>query len=113
LAHVPIRSAAQFTSKMSEGWLATLAAGTPQGSEAFHWREAFAYLRSGRPLTHGQLTAFAMNYGVTQERWLPSDAIGLVEDPFLADVRVTHGQFAIQDPLARVLAFAERLLTKA
>ena len=112
LAHVPIRSAPQFVAKIACGWLATLASGQLRGGESFHWREAFAYLRSGRPLTPGQLTAFAMNYGVAQDRWLPVDAIESVEDPFFADVQLMHEHFGIRDPLAIVLAVAERLLAK-
>jgi hypothetical protein len=112
LAHVPIRSAPQFIGKMAVGWLATLAAGNIQGAEAFHWREAYSYLRSGRPLTPAQLTAFTLNYGVAQDRWLPADAIALVDDPFLADIELMHGHFGIQDPLALVLTFAERVLAK-
>lgn len=112
LAHVPIRSASQFIAKIAAGWLATLASGTLQGGESFHWREAYAYLRAGRPLTPGQLTAFAMNYGVAQERWLPVDAIELVDDPFLGEIQLTLGHFGHCDPLAHVLAVAERLLSK-
>jgi hypothetical protein len=112
LAHVPIRSAPQFITKVAIGWLATLAAGKLQGGESFHWREAYAYLRSGRPLTPAQLNAFTLNYGVAQDRWLPVDAIELVDDPFLADIELIHGHFGIQDPLALVLAFAERVLAK-
>jgi Glycosyl transferase family 2 len=85
LAHVPVRSAPQFVAKIASGWLATVAAESLRGGESFHWREAFAYLRSGRPLTPGQLTAFALNYSIAQDRWLPSDAIETIDDPFFAD----------------------------
>jgi hypothetical protein len=112
LAHVPIRSAPQFIAKMASGWLATLASGSLQGGESFHWREAFEYLRAGRPVTPGQLTAFAMNYGVPNDRWLPVDAIECIDDPFLAPMQLTHGHFGIHDPLALVLAVVERLLAK-
>lgn len=111
LAHVPVRSAPQFIAKIATGWLATVATGSVQGGESFHWHEAFDYLRSGRPLTTGQLTAFALNYSIAQDRWLPADAIKTVADPFFADVELLHGHFGIQDPLALVLAVAERLLT--
>ena len=53
-----------------------------------------------------------MNYGVAQDRWLPVDAIESVEDPFFADVQLMHEHFGIRDPLAIVLAVAERLLAK-
>jgi hypothetical protein len=111
LAHVPVRSAPQFAAKIATGWLGTLATGAVAGGESFHWREAYAYLRSGRPLTPAQLTAFAMNYSISQDRWLPADAIEMVDDPFFADVKLMHTHFGIQDPLAMVLTVAERLLS--
>ena len=112
LAHVPIRSASQFTAKMANGWLANLAGGDIHDGKSSHQREAFEYLRSGRPLTRSHLLACAMNYSVPQNRWLPVDAIELIDDPFLADIRLTHDHYGIRDPLALVLAVAERLVKK-
>jgi hypothetical protein len=114
LAHVPIRSAAQFISKFATGWLGTLASGTRQGNESFHWRDGYAHLRAGRPLTAAQLTAFAMNYGVPQDRWLAVNEVELVEDPFLAEMELRHSAHCrTSDPLTLVLTVAEHLLTKA
>ena len=113
LAHVPIRSTPQFVAKMANGWLANLAGGDIQGGKSSHQREAFEYLRSGRPVTRSQLNAFAMNYGVPQNRWLPADAIELIDDPFLADIKLTHEHYGVRDPLALVLAVAERLVKQA
>ncbi len=53
-----------------------------------------------------------MNYSVAQDRWLPVDAIESLDDPFFADVQLMYGHFRIHDPLAIVLAVAERLLAK-
>lgn len=112
LAHVPIRSAAQFFSKFATGWLSSLASGTVKGAESFHWREAYAHLRTGRALTAAQLTSFAMNYGVPRDRWLPMEDIELVEDPFLAEMELRHSEHRrVHDPLALVLTLAERLLS--
>ena len=111
LAHVPVRTAAQFSVKIAIGWLATLASASFNGGDSFHWRDAFAYLRSGRPLTPQQLASFAANYGVRQEQWLPLDAIELIDDPFLAAVESSYGHLARTDPLAQVLEHAEKLLT--
>lgn len=112
IAHVPVRSAAQFATKIAVGWLATLASRAYGGLDSFHWKEAFGYLRSGRPLTPSQLTAFAANYGVPHERWLPIDAIDMVDDPIAASVDPVYAHLAHCDPLPIVLAHAERLLTK-
>jgi hypothetical protein len=103
LAHVPIRSARQFTTKIAVGWLASLNARDRKEGETFHWRDAFAYLRSGRPLTPQQLRAFAVNYSVATDRWLPLDAVELVADPFLAQFALRHAHRGIYDPLALVL----------
>lgn len=110
LAHVPIRSARQFTAKIAVGWLASLR--DRKEGEAFHWRDAFAYLRSGRPLTPLQLRAFAVNYSVAMDRWLPVDAVELVLDPFLAEFAVRHAHRGIYDPLALVLTYAESLMRR-
>jgi hypothetical protein len=112
LAHVPIRSARQFIAKFATGWLSAVASGTLQGGEAFHWREAFAHLRAGRPVDKLQLEAFALNYGVPRERWLPSTEIELLDDPFLANVELRYSQLKLDDPLAIVLNVAERLLAR-
>jgi len=110
LAHVPIRSASQFIAKVATGWLGTLASGTLEGEESFHWREAYVHLRTGRPVAAAQLADFAMNYGVPQDRWLRADDIELVEDPFLADMELRYSRHRTRDPLALVLTVAERLL---
>ena len=110
IAHVPIRSARQFTQKVALGWLSLLGAPERERNESLHWREAFEYLGSGRPLTPGQLMAFATNYGVPMARWLPTDAHELVEDPFLRDIPLRYQGGAATDPLAIVLRHAERLL---
>ncbi len=112
LVHVPIRSAPQFIAKFATGWLSTLASGSLEGGETFHWREAYAHLRTARPLTAEQLSAFAMNYGVPRDRWLAVDEIELIEDPFLAEMEIRHSRHSTLDPLALVLTVAERLLAK-
>jgi len=112
IAHVPVRSLRQFTTKIALGWLASLKTLDHAKAEAFHWREAFDYLRSGRPLSTLQLKAFAVNYSVPMDRWLPVDTVELVDDPFLADIRLRHSHRGIDDPLALVLAYAESLIVR-
>ena len=75
-----------------------------------HWQEAFEYLRSGRPLAPRQLEAFAFNYGVPMQRWLPTDAHMLVDDPFLRDVTLRYPRGATPAPLPLVLRQVERML---
>jgi hypothetical protein len=112
IAHVPIRSVPQFIAKFASGWLGALASGTIVGEESFHWRQAYAHLRSGKPVAAAQLAAFAANYGVPQERWLPVEDIALVDDPFLAPIELRHVPSGLQDPLPLILTVAERLLAQ-
>jgi hypothetical protein len=110
IAHVPIRSAHQFTAKVALGWLSNLRVPAREPNESLHWKEAFEYLRSGRPMTPRQLEAFAFNYGVPMERWLPTDAHALVEDPFLREFPLRYYKGETPAPLPLVLRQVEGLL---
>jgi len=110
IAHVPIRSAGQFTAKVALGWLANLRVPAREPNESLHWKEAFDSLRSGRPLTRRQLESFAFNYGVPMERWLPTDAHQLVDDPFLHDFALRYPRGAALEPLTVLLRQLEQLL---
>jgi hypothetical protein len=110
LAHVPVRSARQFTAKIAVNRLASLNVPEREQNESIHLREAYEYIASGRPLTPGQLKAFAVNYSVPMARWLPADAHVLQDDPFLADFALEYTREANLDPLALVLRVAERMI---
>jgi hypothetical protein len=113
LAHVPIRSASQYTSKFAVNWLSMLATGPVPDKQAVHWREAFARLRRGERPAESELELTAANYGLPREQWLPHQAITYVEEPFLADFALRYEQMGIRDPLALVLAQAERLIASS
>ena len=66
--------------------------------------------RSGRPLTRRQLESFAFNYGVPMERWLPTDAHQLVDDPFLHDFTLRYPRGAMLEPFPQLLWQLEQLL---
>lgn len=109
IAHIPVRSAAQFTAKIAVGWLSCLV--QPDRSEqlSYHWRDAFALLSSGRQLTPGLLTAIAANYGSVDVQKFESAEVELVDDPFLAEFSNRHDGVGRTDPMALVLRCAERL----
>ena len=113
LAHVPIRSVSQYTSKFAVNWLSMLATGPVPDKQAVHWREAFARLRRGERPAESELELTAANYGLPREQWLPHQAITYVEEPFLADFALRYEQMGIRDPLALVLAQAERLIASS
>jgi Glycosyl transferase family 2 len=109
VAHVPIRSASQFTRKIAIGWLAHLAAKRDNPSLSFHWGEAYAMLASGKHFSVDDLNAFAANYSIPSAQWVSPDPATWIDDPFLADVALRYTRLARGDVLATVLMFAERL----
>ena len=93
LAHCPIRSAAQFASKVRHGWPALKAAGGAGITIAYHWRDFHAELERGIELSDEWLRVVAANYSYPREMWVPADRIELVEDPVrLRDVRGPRGR---------------------
>jgi hypothetical protein len=109
IAHVPVRSAAQFSAKIAVGWLSCLTQPGRSEQLSYHWRDAFAMLRSGRKLTPELLTAIAANYGASDVQCFESAAVDLIDDPFLAEFSNRHDDVGRTDALALVLRYAERL----
>ncbi|MGH8851406.1 MAG: glycosyltransferase family 2 protein [Casimicrobiaceae bacterium] len=109
IAHVPIRSAAQFSAKIAVGWLACLVQPDRPERLCYHWAQVFALLRAGRPLTPQLLTAIAANYGRVDPAAIGAGEVELTDDPFLADFRNRHDGVGRTDSLALVLRYAERL----
>jgi len=108
VAHVPIRSAAQFKAKMAVGWLACLMQHDRHPSLCYHWCKAYADLREGKPLTPETLSRLAGTYGLAEGEPEPQ-TIDLVDDPFLADISLRYHGAARVRPFALVLQFAEQL----
>jgi len=109
IAHVPVRSATQFSAKIAVGWLSCLVQPGRAEQLSYHWRDAFALLSSGRQLTPELLTAIAANYGAAGMAGVESTAAEQVDDPFLAEFSNRHGGVGRTDALALVLRYAERL----
>jgi hypothetical protein len=109
LAHVPIRSAGQFTAKVAVGTLARRLAAIPDKGISFHWEEEFDALLAGQALTRERLTAIAANYSVRPERRLAPSQVRWIEDPFIADIALLYTPQRPPNPLARILAFGERV----
>ena len=108
VAHVPIRSAAQFKAKMAVGWLACLMQHDRHPSLCYHWCKAYADLRAGKPLTPETLSRLAATYGLPEGEQEPQ-TIDLVDDPFLAEISLRYQAAARVRPFALVLQFAEQL----
>lgn len=109
IAHVPIRSAEQLTSKVAIGWLAHLAAKRGNPALSFHWGEAYAMLADGKHFTIDGLNAMAANYSIPRGEWEASDPAAWIEEPFLASIALRYTQLAHGDAFTTVLKFAELL----
>jgi hypothetical protein len=109
VAHVPIRSANQFTGKIAVDWLAHLAAKRDNPLLSFHWGEAYAMLAAGKCFSVDDLNAIAANYSIPREQWGAIDPATWVDDAFLADISLRYARLGQGDAFATVLRFAERL----
>lgn len=120
LAHVPVRSAAQFSAKFMVRWLARLVAPERHRLLGRQWLKAYDELLGDRVVTPDmlaratlppeKLTQLAMTYGLTRaER--AAGSFRLVDEPFLADVTIAYPELAKPDPLALVPQIARRLET--
>jgi hypothetical protein len=109
MAHVPIRSVAQFTAKIAVGALAVRLADLADKTLAFHWHEEFEALVAGQPLTPARVATIVANYSVPPERRLALENVEWVDDPFVGDLALRYTPRAEPNALARVLAFGERV----
>ena len=110
VTHVPIRSAGQYTSKFSVGYLSRLLAGVPESDIAHRWKREYAAILSGAKPTVDDLEALVANYDARDAERTDPAAIRWIDDPFLAE------EFALRytpatpvNPLARILGFGERV----
>ncbi|HET9764005.1 MAG TPA: glycosyltransferase family 2 protein [Casimicrobiaceae bacterium] len=118
LAHVPVRSAAQFSAKILVRWLARLIEPERHQLLGRQWLKAYDHLLGDKVVTPDllaraslppeKLTLLAMTYGLTKaER--AAGPFRLVDEPFLAGVRIAYPDLAKADPLALVPQIAGRL----
>jgi hypothetical protein len=109
IAHVPVRSVGQFTAKVTVGTLALRLAAIPDNAAALHWQEEFDAILAGRAITPERLLAIAANYGVPTERRVDPAQVRWVDDPFIGDIALRYTPQRPPNPLARILAFGERV----
>ena len=112
IAHVPVRSAGQFTSKVAVGALAMRLAGQGDEHAGSPWQEAFDELVAGKAITPGRLASIAANYGVPRERRRDPASVRWTESPFLADIALRYTPDRPANPLARILLFGERVASE-
>lgn len=105
IAHVPIRGAAQFIGKVAVGYLARLLAGDTPGGP---WAEAYPTILAGHRYTDDELVAILANYGAETDRRDPA-VVRWVDAPIDVGAKLRATSGAAQRPLARILAFGERV----
>ncbi|HET9763559.1 MAG TPA: glycosyltransferase family 2 protein [Casimicrobiaceae bacterium] len=110
LAHCPVRSRAQFETKVIVGYLANVASRPTNRRLARHWRELYNELRAGGNLNDERLREIASNYGLPIKNWRPVADVELTEDPvhFIAERR--YASDAVRDPLRLLMRFTEMLV---
>lgn len=111
LAHVPIRSAAQFVTKVAVKKLGRIAAQydwTPDAAS----QAAYEAVLAGRPVDDALLLEHAINWSVPKPNWAARADIELVDDPFLAPITLRYTPPAAADPLPLVLSAADRLVQR-
>jgi hypothetical protein len=111
LAHVPIRSAAQFITKVAVKKLGRIAA-------RFDWKPdaasqmAYEAVLENRPIDDALLLEHAINWSIPKPYWAKPHEVGLVDDPFLAPITLRYTPPAAADPMPLVLSAADRLVKR-
>jgi hypothetical protein len=96
LAHVPIRSAAQFVTKVAVKKLGRIAA-------QFDWKPdaasqmAYEAVLENRPIDDALLLEHAINWSIPKPYWAKPHEVGLVDDPFLAPITLRYTPPAAAD----------------
>jgi hypothetical protein len=111
LAHVPIRSAAQFAYKSVSGWLSLVAQERRRVAQGAQWRDAFDAIADGEPVDDALLTRFAVNYSIPRYAWRETGDLVVDAPSFLQPVEERYAAIGRPRGLAHALKHAERLLT--
>jgi hypothetical protein len=114
LAHLPLRSPAQFLSKIVQGWLGyRLAYAHSAGKNAinWHWRRLFDDFLRGRQfdaadLQHYALRVYAQPADTPEHAALPE----LIDDPIPCAFELRYTQSSRIDPLRLLAAWANQLV---
>lgn len=110
IAHVPVRSPEQFTAKVSVGHLSRLL-GNPDPGEAAagRYREAFEAIVAGRAPGRDGLASIAAIWGLPPGERGAAATGEWIDDRFPVDPALRYSPSRPSAPLARVLAFGERV----
>ena len=111
LAHLPVRSGAQLTSKVVVGWLAhrLTAIQTPEGAQhpGWHWRAMFDRVVRDGELSYAQAREFAIEFYVTKQSGLGQPE--LVDDPLPAPP-LKYSPHTASSPLSTLALWTDQLI---
>ena len=111
LAHVPIRSAAQFVTKVAVKKLGRIAARYDWKADAAS-QAAYEAVLANRPVDDALLREHAVNWSVPRDRWIAPAEVELVDDPFLLPFALRYTPPVAADPLPLVLSATDRLVRR-
>jgi len=111
LAHVPIRSAAQFITKVAVKKLGRIAAQYDWTPDAASQQAYEAVLRN-QPVDDALLLEHAINWSVPRPHWAKPGEVGFADDPFLAPMTLRYTPPAAADPLPLVLSATDRMVQR-
>ncbi|GMU72408.1 MAG: glycosyltransferase family 2 protein [Betaproteobacteria bacterium PRO3] len=111
IAHVPIRSAAQFVTKVAVKKMGRLAANYDWKPDAAS-QAAYEAVVANRALDAAALREYAVNWSVQRGNWVAPSEAPLVDDPFLAPIVLRYTPPRAAEPLPLVLGAAERLVRR-
>ena len=111
LAHVPIRSAAQFVTKVAVKKLGRIAAQYDWKPDAASQQAYEAVLRN-QPVDDALLLEHAINWSVPRPHWAKPGEVEFVDDPFLAPMTLRYTPPAAADPLPLVLSATDRMVVR-
>ena len=109
IARVPVRSVEQHISRVAIGYLSRLLASPPVADDANPFRESYVEIVSGKAPSRDRLETVALNLDLPPGGRTASDPGKWIEDPFLAGIELRYTPAKPTTPLARVLAFGERV----
>jgi len=110
IAHVPVRSPEQYTAKVSVGHLSRLLGDADSGgATAGRYRAAFEAIVAGRTPTREGLAAIAASWSLPPGERGAAGTGDWIDDRFPIDLALRYTPSRPSAPLARVLAFGERV----
>jgi hypothetical protein len=111
IAHVPIRSGAQFVAKVAIKKLGRIAAGYDWVPDAAS-QAAYEAIVANRPIDPATLLEHAVNWSVPRDNWIAPAEAELVDDAFLAPIALAYSPPTAADPLPLAAAATERFVRK-